>query len=313
MSPVLDEAQLRRIENVHTGFLYQHLYAVSILLSGTRIGWSEISVERDEDIEAELPEQRLYIQVKKRADNLTFGDISDVLERFAEIRKEHQSNHRASIPVCWIISNAEPGPDLARRVQNDWPADVHLRTPLTCSGDTSLLPVPGGSLPQMFETCVRLARQVPHSTLQPETLVWKLAALVQYLATGAMQNEHALKAEELHPLLEQLITQLQNLPEALDNYRPQENEPAYQSEKLVRLITGFSIRQDVMGWRGRHPYRRSVALFRCGRDAKRRYSFGACERDGRIRSSRRQPRAAKDFAARRLRYPKPSGHRPLCG
>ncbi|MBZ5680244.1 MAG: SEC-C domain-containing protein [Acidobacteriia bacterium] len=92
----------------------------------------------------------------------------------------------------------------------------------------------------MSETCVRLARQVPHSTLQPETLVWKLGALVQYLATGAMQNEHALKAEELQPLLEQLITQLQNLPEALDNYRPQESEPAYQSEELVRLLTGFS-------------------------------------------------------------------------
>ncbi len=240
MPPVLDEAQLQRIENVHGGFLYQHLYAVSILLSGARIGWSEISIERDEDIEAELPEHRLYIQVKKRGDNLTFGDISDVLKRFEEIRNEHQSNHRAGTPVCWIISNAELGPDLSRRVQHDWPTDVHLRTPLTCTGDASLLPIPGGSLAQMSETCVHLARQVPHSTLQPETLVWKLAALVQYLATGAMQNEHALKAEELQPLLEQLITQLQNLPEALDNYRPQENEPAYQSEEMVRLITGFS-------------------------------------------------------------------------
>jgi hypothetical protein len=240
MPSVLDEAQVRRIENVHGGFLYQHLYAVSILLSGARLRWSYISVERDEDIEAKLPEHRLYIQVKKRTNNLTFGDISDVLERFAEIRKEHQSNQRAGAPVCWIISNAEPGPDLARRCQSDWPADIYVRTPLTCTGDPSLLPVPGGSLPQMWQTCVRLAREIPHSTLQPDTLVWKLAALVQYLATGAMQNEHTLKAEELQPLLEQLITQLQNLPEALDNYRPQENEPAYQSEEAVRLITGFS-------------------------------------------------------------------------
>jgi hypothetical protein len=240
MPPVLDEAQLRRIENVHGGFLYQHLYAISILLSGARIGWSQISVERDEDIEAVIREQHLYIQVKKRANNLTFGDISNVFDRFAEIRDEHQSGQRAGTPVCWIVSNAEPGPDLGRRISGDWPADVHLRTPLTCTGDAALLPAPGISLSQMLETCVRLAKQIPHSTLQPETLVWKLAALVQYLATGAMQNEHALKLEELQPLLEQLIIQLQGLPEALDDYRPQENEPVYQSDDQVRLITGFS-------------------------------------------------------------------------
>ena len=124
MPPILDKTQLRRIENVHGGFLYQHLYAVAILLSGPRIGWRELSVERDEDIEAELPEQRIYIQVKKRAGNLTFGDISEALDRFARIREQHQSNQRACKPLCWIISNAEPGPDLARRLQTEWPADV---------------------------------------------------------------------------------------------------------------------------------------------------------------------------------------------
>lgn len=240
MPPILDERQLRRIENVHGGFLYQHLYAVSILLSEAHVGWRELSVERDEDIEVELQELRLYIQVKKRAANLTFGDISEVLERFTEIRAQHESHQRDGTPVCWIISNAEPGPDLARRLQTGWPVDVHLRTPLTCTGDPTLLPPPGSSLSQMWETCVRLAKEVPFSTLQPETLSLKLAALVQYLATGEAQHEHTLKADELQQLLEQLITQLQALPEALEDYRPQEKEPAYQSEERVRLITGFS-------------------------------------------------------------------------
>ena len=76
--------------------------------------------------------------------------------------------------------------------------------------------------------------------MQPETLVWKLAAFVQYLAAGAMRPDHVLESHNLQPLLEQLVAQLQSLPEPLDDYRPQENEPAYQSDDRVRLITGFS-------------------------------------------------------------------------
>lgn len=237
---VLNEAQLRRIENVHGGFLYQHLYTVALLLSRPSLAWTEVSVERDEDIEVQLGERRLYFQVKKRDRNLTFGDISDVLERFQEIAPEHEAGRRSGIPACWIISNAEPGPDLHKRIRTDWPADVYLLTPQTCTGDRDTLPAPGLSLESMWEVCVRLARRVPHSTLQPETLVWKLAALVQYLAAGAMRADHVLNSEALQPLLEQLVAQLQGLPEPLEDYRPQENEPPYQSRDRVRLITGFS-------------------------------------------------------------------------
>jgi hypothetical protein len=237
---VLNEAQMRRIENVHGGFLYQHLYAVALLLSRPGLDWTEIAVERDEDIEVQLAEHRLYLQVKKRGENLTFGDIADVLERFEDIAREHEAGQRPGSPVCWIISNAEPGPDLSKRSKADWPADVYLRTPQTCTGDRTTLPVPGQSLESMWEACVRLARRLPHATLQPETLVWKLAALVQYLAAGAMRPDHVLASTEMLPLLEQLVAQLQSLPEPLDDYRPQENEPPYQSEDKVRLITGFS-------------------------------------------------------------------------
>jgi hypothetical protein len=55
-----------------------------------------------------------------------------------------------------------------------------------------------------------------------------------------MRPDHVLDSEALQPLLEQLVAQLQSLPEPLDDYRPQENEPVYQSTDMVRLITGFS-------------------------------------------------------------------------
>ena len=61
--PVLDPAQLRRIESVHKGFLYQHLYAAALLLSLGREAGAITVVERDEDIELRRPERTIYIQV----------------------------------------------------------------------------------------------------------------------------------------------------------------------------------------------------------------------------------------------------------
>lgn len=240
MPSLLNELQLQRIENVHGGFLYQHLYAVAIILSWSAVGWQSVEIERDEDIEVCLPESRLYIQVKKRAGNLTFGDIADVLNRFELLRSEHLSGAREGAPECWIISNAEPGADLTKRLSEEWPRDVFLLTPRGRPAARESLPSPGAGLLQMLEICVRLSGQVPHSTLQAETLVWKLAALSQWLASGAAGRDHTLGVGELKPLLEQLISQLQSLPEPLSDYRPQENEPAYETEDSVRLITGFS-------------------------------------------------------------------------
>ena len=172
---VLNEAQLRRIENVHGGFLYQHLYTVALLLSRPGLGWTEIAVERDEDIEVQLAEHRLYLQVKKRNGNLTFSDISDVLERFQEIVREHDAGRRSGTPIAWIISNAEPGPDLSKRIKSEWPANVFLRTPQTCTGDRDNGPVPGLTLESMWEGCVLLARRLPmrHCSPKPSFGSWR--------------------------------------------------------------------------------------------------------------------------------------------
>jgi hypothetical protein len=54
-APVLDSRQLERIEAVHRGFLFQHLYAAACLLMAAKAGATGIIVERDEDVEIVLP------------------------------------------------------------------------------------------------------------------------------------------------------------------------------------------------------------------------------------------------------------------
>src|SRR4051794_4412143 len=94
--PTLDAAQLRRIEAVHKGFLYQHLYAAACLLLVAGSDSSAVIVEADEDIEIVLPDRRLYVQVKTRSKALTEGDIEGAIKRFAQLRREHAVRKRRS-------------------------------------------------------------------------------------------------------------------------------------------------------------------------------------------------------------------------
>jgi hypothetical protein len=71
----VDQAQLVRIENVHGGFLYQHLYTAAVLLQSTSLNWSSVNVEHDEDLEVLSVDLHLYVQVKKRSDRLTYSDV----------------------------------------------------------------------------------------------------------------------------------------------------------------------------------------------------------------------------------------------
>ena len=47
---ILDPAQLIRIEAVHRGYLFQHLFAVECLLSASSLFATSVSVETDEDV-----------------------------------------------------------------------------------------------------------------------------------------------------------------------------------------------------------------------------------------------------------------------
>lgn len=59
---VLDPAQLVRIEAVHRGFLFQHLYTVQCLLKAAALSVHSVDVESDEDIEVQFEGRRIYVQ-----------------------------------------------------------------------------------------------------------------------------------------------------------------------------------------------------------------------------------------------------------
>jgi hypothetical protein len=122
---VLDAAQLKRIEAVHRGFLYQHLYAANCLLRAGAANAAEIVVEADEDIEITLPARRIYVQVKTRSDLLSYGDIETAVDRFAQIRQEHTTGARSGTPSFVVAANIAPNGALARRLAaSDWPQEV---------------------------------------------------------------------------------------------------------------------------------------------------------------------------------------------
>ncbi|WNF58519.1 hypothetical protein [Pseudomonas sp. SG20052] len=73
--PTLDEAQEKRIAAVHGGFLYQHLFAVGCLLKANGSDVLKVVIERDEDVEIDLADVRIYVQVKTRSDPLIPSDL----------------------------------------------------------------------------------------------------------------------------------------------------------------------------------------------------------------------------------------------
>lgn len=233
----LDGGQVARIEGVHRGFFYQHLYAVAVLLALGRADGTVLVVEVDEDIELIAGDDHRYLQVKTRLGTLQPSAIAGALARFDKIRAEHAAGKRQGQASFAIVADAEPSPLLAQRIaQVDWPQDVELVTPARPSAIG--LPAAGSDIDAMLAIATGLAGDVPFAGLAPATLVFKLAALVQQAATGA--HGHRFAAEDLPDLLEQLVVQLQDFPEPPSPYFPQRDEPHLSSDHRVRLIVGFS-------------------------------------------------------------------------
>ncbi|MEY9154912.1 SEC-C metal-binding domain-containing protein [Bradyrhizobium japonicum] len=233
----LDPAQLIRIESVHRGFLYQHLYAAACLLSCGRAEGNTILIERDEDVELVRPADRYYIQVKTRQRPLQIADVEGALDRFEELRRAHVDESRKGRPLFVIVANVEPGRELRRRLgKADWPDDVSLITPQGTAHNP--LPPAWSDIDAAIAWCIGAAQSIPFGTLAPETLVWKLAAKVQHAASRA--REAVFEAAGMSALFEQLLIQLQDFPDPPEHYRPQMHEPALVSEAAVRLLVGFS-------------------------------------------------------------------------
>lgn len=238
---VLDPAQLVRIEALHRGFLYQHLYAAQCLLVSASIGALSVAVETDEDVELIFVDRHVYVQVKHRQDVLAWGDISGTLDRFDELRAAHAAGARPGIPEFVIVTNAPlNGPLAERMAANDWPADVRVDWP-QAEADRKGLPAPSASLLDAVERTRDRATALPFALLAPETLVWKLAGVITMAATGQQDDlDHHFPVETLPDLFEQLVLQVQDLPAPPSPYRLQIDEPELTTGERVRLITGYS-------------------------------------------------------------------------
>lgn len=237
----LDPRQVARIESVHRGFLYQHLYTVGCLLLAGQRAVRSVSVELDEDVELLADSgDLLYIQVKTRSSPLISSDIAGALARFEQIRLEHQEGRRAGSPSFFVVANVAPGPELRALVEaQKLPQGIALVWPDAATATPECLPPAWRSVVDAITWCVGQARALPLTMLEPETLVWKLAGRVLLAATGESPG-HAFSTSELHTLFEQLVVQLQRFPAPPERYRPLDDEPTLNSGARVRIVTGFS-------------------------------------------------------------------------
>ncbi|MEZ9744149.1 dsDNA nuclease domain-containing protein [Vibrio splendidus] len=241
-STVLDTSQLVRIEAVHKGFLYQHLYAVACLLLAPSTDVDTVSVELDEDIELVTVHKRIYVQVKTRSKPIIPSDISGALERFEDIRKEHNKEIRKGKASFVIVANQKAGVKLQKTIDEyELPSDVAFLSPFDSNEYYPELPPAWKSIEEAAAWCIAESSKINFSILSPDSLVWKLAGLVQLAATGSSLNRaHAFHINDLSVLFEQLIVQLQDFPAPPEHYLPQTMEPSLTSNDRVRIICGLS-------------------------------------------------------------------------
>ncbi|MBF7981165.1 MULTISPECIES: SEC-C metal-binding domain-containing protein [Rahnella] len=239
---VLDSAQLIRIEAVHRGFLYQHLYAVGCLLLAQKASMDTVTVELDEDIELNSRQERIYVQVKTRLNPIIPSDVSGALARFADLRNEHTDGRRQGSASFIIVANQAPGPHLQKMIEDmTLSADVRFVWPQSNAERHPALPPAWDTVADAAAWCITQAEQLNFSLLSPESLIWKLAGLVQLAATGGdASGQHAFYTKDLPALFEQLIVQLQDFPAPPALYRPLREEPSFVSDERVRIICGLS-------------------------------------------------------------------------
>lgn len=232
---VLDARQLSRIEATHRGFLYQHLFAAGCLLKSAS-GLESIVVEHDEDLELLTGGRHIYAQVKTRSGTLLEGELEGFFLRARDLAAAHASGTRPGAPEFWLVTNAEVSGGLASRLAAE---HIALWSPNAVSRDEPLFPPPHTDVPASFAWCASAASQIALTRLSPETLVWKLAAVVAYRSAG-LGWEHMILSSELEGLFELFAAQLHHFPESPVIYRAQENEPELEGEGRVLLVVSVS-------------------------------------------------------------------------
>ncbi|MFV8755750.1 SEC-C domain-containing protein [Nannocystaceae bacterium ST9] len=210
----LDKVQLAKIEGVHRGFLYQHLYASACLLLARKLKFEKIVVEHDEDLYLIGSSRWFYLQIKTRETvSLSPSAIGDMLSRFEVIRAAHLRGERPGIPHFALVANKPPSENLATLIKS-WPDDVEYISPGTTSRYSEII-TPHTTLGEMLALCRLLATDVPYTKLSPETMVWKLASFVMFMSSGqGGGGSHNIETSSLPDILEQFFAQLHRIPEA---------------------------------------------------------------------------------------------------
>src|SRR3546814_4077518 len=91
--------------------------------------------------------------------------MSGALERFEDIRAEHQNGLRAGDARFVIATNAPPSPALLKKIAaDDWPDDVELHWPGGPEPSDNCLPRPTDNVAGMAEYCSDLAISEEHTS-----------------------------------------------------------------------------------------------------------------------------------------------------
>ena len=232
---VLDVRQLSRIEATHRGFLYQHLFAVGCLLRGAS-GVESVLVEHDEDMELTAEGRHIYAQVKMRSGTLLGVELEGFFTRAKDIASAHTSGTRQGTAEFWLVTNAEISGGLASRLAEE---HIALWSPNAVTRDEPLFPSPSAGVAASFAWCAKAASEIALTRLSPETLVWKLAAVVAYKSAG-LDSGHVILTSDLASLFELFAAQLHHFPESPAAYRAQEDEPELEGKDSVLLVSSVS-------------------------------------------------------------------------
>lgn len=241
LHPPIDATQVSRIEGVHRGFLYQHLFAVACLLTMDRWGGTTVVVEHDEDVQAKTANGWSYFQVKYRdGDALSPSALDGVKERFEAIRKLHKNGTRTGAAAFYVVANCAPSEQCATLLDS-WPDDIVFLHPGTDSANLPApsFPAPRPTLLDAVGACLSLAGEVPYSKLEPATLVDKLTAHVAMVCTGrGGGGSHEIRRSSLSELFEQFLAQLHHLPAIPTPLRPSGTDVP-ENIHGVRIIEGY--------------------------------------------------------------------------
>ena len=181
----LDSRQLARIEAVHRGFLYQHLYAAACLFQAASAGVTHVVVENDEDVELVLPDKRIYAQIKTRSSPPHFQRhrrrslaVRCDPDRTCGGSQERHGRVRGRFEQA-------PGPELSERLRRRGLAsDVALLWPGIRPRQKTVAARSRASARRASKPAGRRRKRFAFFDLGSETLVWKLAGRIMAAAAG---------------------------------------------------------------------------------------------------------------------------------